>query len=26
VLAVVNGVGHPDHVFRRLTDAIEARR
>lgn len=26
VLAVVNGVGHPDHVFKRLTDAIEARR
>jgi len=25
-LAVVNGVGHPDHVFKRLTDAIEARR
>jgi adenylate kinase len=25
-LAVVNGVGHPDHVFRRLTDAVEARR
>lgn len=26
VLAVVNGVGHPDHVFKRLTDAIESRR
>ena len=26
LLTVVNGVGHPDHVFRRLTDAIEARR
>ena len=25
-LAVVNGVGHPDHVFKRLTDALEARR
>jgi adenylate kinase len=25
-LAVVNGVGHPDHVFKRLTDAIEVRR
>ena len=25
-LAVVNGVGHPDHVFKRLTDAIEAVR
>jgi adenylate kinase len=25
-LAVVNGVGHPDHVFKRLTDAVEARR
>jgi len=25
-LAVVNGVGHPDHVFKRLTDIIEARR
>jgi adenylate kinase len=25
-LAVVNGVGHPDHVFRRLCDAVEARR
>jgi adenylate kinase len=26
MLTVVNGVGHPDHVFKRLTDAIEARR
>lgn len=26
LLAVVNGVGHPDHVFKRLTDAVEARR
>ena len=26
VLAVVNGVGQPDHVFKRLTDTIEARR
>jgi len=25
-LAVVNGVGHPDHVFNRLTDTVEARR
>jgi len=25
-LAVVNGVGRPDHVFKRLTDSIEARR
>ena len=25
-LAVVNGVGHPDHVFKRLADAVEARR
>ena len=25
-LAVINGVGHPDHVFKRLTDAVEARR
>jgi adenylate kinase len=25
-LAVVNGVGHPDHVFKRLTDTIETRR
>jgi adenylate kinase len=26
VLAVVNGVGQPDHVFKRLTDTVEARR
>lgn len=26
MLAVVNGVGHPDHVFKRLTDVVEARR
>ena len=26
MLAVVNGIGHPDHVFKRLCDAIEARR
>lgn len=26
MLAVVNGVGHPDHVFKRLTDAVELRR
>jgi adenylate kinase len=25
-LAVVNGVGNPDHVFRRLTDTVESRR
>ncbi len=25
-LAVVNGVGHPDHVFRRLTSVVESRR
>lgn len=25
-LAVVNGVGNPDHVFKRLTDAVEWRR
>lgn len=25
-LAVVNGVGHPDHVFDRLTKAVEAHR
>jgi len=25
-LAVINGVGHPDHVFKRLTDVAEARR
>ncbi len=22
-LAVINGVGHPDHVFRRLTDVVD---
>lgn len=26
LLAVVNGIGHPDHVFKRLCDAVEARR
>jgi adenylate kinase len=26
MLTVINGVGHPDHVFKRLTDAVEARR
>jgi adenylate kinase len=26
MLAVVNGIGHPDHVFKRLCDAIESRR
>jgi adenylate kinase len=25
-LVVVNGVGHPDHVFKRLCDAVESRR
>ena len=25
-LAVVNGVGHPDRVFERLTEAVEAHR
>ncbi len=25
-LVVVNGVGHPDHVFQRLTDVVEQRR
>ncbi len=25
-LVVVNGVGHPDHVFKRLTDVVEGRR
>ncbi len=25
-LAVVNGVGHPDNVFQRLTDTVESRR
>jgi adenylate kinase len=26
LLAVVNGIGQPDHVFKRLCDAVEARR
>lgn len=26
LLTVVNGVGHPDYVFKRLTDTIEAHR
>jgi adenylate kinase len=26
MLVVVNGVGHPDHVFKRVCDAVEARR
>jgi adenylate kinase len=25
-LSVINGVGQPEHVFQRLTDAVEARR
>ncbi|MEK9939149.1 MAG: nucleoside monophosphate kinase, partial [Ilumatobacter sp.] len=25
-LVVVNGVGHPDNVFKRLTEVIESRR
>jgi adenylate kinase len=25
-LAVINGVGQPEHVFHRLTDTVEARR
>jgi adenylate kinase len=25
-LVVVNGVGHPDHVFKRLCDSVESRR
>jgi adenylate kinase len=25
-LMVVNGIGHPDNVFKRLTDAVDARR
>jgi adenylate kinase len=25
-LAVIDGIGHPDEVFRRLTDVIESRR
>ena len=26
MLTVVNGVGQPEHVFQRLTDAVESRR
>ena len=26
MLAVVNGVGHPDHVFKRVCDAVDERR
>jgi len=26
LLAVVNGVGHPDHVFKRVCDAVDERR
>lgn len=26
MLTVVNGVGQPDHVFQRLTEAVESRR
>lgn len=26
MLTVVNGVGNPDHVFKRMTDAVEAKR
>ena len=26
LLLVVNGVGHPDHVFKRLCEAVDARR
>src|SRR5262245_52308420 len=26
LLVVVNGVGHPDHVFRRLCEAVDERR
>ena len=26
MMTVVNGVGNPDHVFKRLTDAVEARQ
>jgi len=26
ILAVVNGVGKPEHVFQRLTEAVESRR
>jgi len=25
-LVVVNGIGHPDNVFKRLTDAVDSRR
>jgi adenylate kinase len=25
-LVVANGVGHPDHVFKRLCDVVESRR
>jgi len=25
-LVVVNGVGHPDNVFKRLTEVVESRR
>jgi adenylate kinase len=25
-MVVVNGVGHPDHVFKRLCEAVESRR
>jgi adenylate kinase len=26
LMAVVNGVGHPEHVFKRVCDAVDARR
>ena len=26
LLSVVNGVGHPDHVFKRVCDAVDERR
>ena len=26
LMAVVNGVGHPDHVFKRVCDAVDERR
>ena len=26
LMTVVNGVGHPDHVFRRVCDAVDERR
>jgi adenylate kinase len=26
LMSVVNGVGHPDHVFKRVCDAVDARR